>query len=180
MARKFHSVRVVPICATTAVATGSVLSPTCQLPTGVRNGQSVLLKSVAVYDREDKFQKMDIVFYRRMRDSLGVSGITAIGAAVNITDSNLWQLEPIGNVSLNNAATGVEGYDSSETSDLINTKVVTRTNIDLILQSHVDEADEESTTSEGNIYFALINRGSSIGLTHQTGFVFQFGFETIY
>jgi|11BtaG_2_1085332.scaffolds.fasta_scaffold25678_2 hypothetical protein len=179
MASKFFSTRVVPVCSTSAVANNSVLFVSSEVPTGVRNGQSVMLKSITVIDAEDELENIELLFFRKRRNAAGTEvGLTTLSGAVDITAANLVSLEPIGSVMLDLDGTGANGFTATEKMDLINAGVHTRTDINLIMTSHPSESNDEPLAEEGCIYMAGVNRGSgSIGLTSASAYTFVLGFE---
>ena len=151
MAKKYSTVTITPTIVKADFADADVMGDFTRLPLPVRDGESVMLKSVAVIDAEDLGKNFDIVFVKN------TSGDTELGThddAVDITDANLKTNVFLGSVSVDGDA-ATAATKSISASDLVASKVTTLTDINLILTS----SNQDSTDGvQTGCFFGIIAR----------------------
>ena len=174
MAKRYSTVTITPTIVKASFSDGDVMGDFTRLPLPVRDGESVMLKSIAVIDVEDKGKDFDIIFVKN------TDGDTELGTnddVVDITDANLRTNVFLGSVSVEGDA-ATAGTKSISASDLIASKVTTLTDINLILTSSVDQTITDHETAQTGCFFGIITREN----TNTSGganshLTFTFGFE---
>jgi len=131
--RKFHSVTVTPVCKAAEVDDGDILFNPVKIPGACARSSSSLLKSISMIDFDDNKSAVDLYFMQVSKD------LGTLGAVISITDANLTLAKPLGCVTMP-AVSGLGDYILGGVSTLAD--------INLVVNSHIDDNDE------GAIYVA--------------------------
>ena len=151
MVKKYSTVTITPTIVKANFTSGDVMGDFTRLPLPVRNGESVMLRSIAVIDAEDLGKNFDIIF---VKNTSGDAELGTSDAAVDISDANLKTNVFLGSVSVDGDA-ATAATKSISASDLIGSKVTTLTDINLILTS----SNQDSTDGvQTGCFFGIIAR----------------------
>ncbi len=143
MAKKYSTVTITPTIVKANFTSGDVMGDFTRLPLPVRDGESVMLRSIAVIDAEDLGKDIDIIF---VKNTSGDAELGTSDAAVDISDANLKTNVFLGHVTVD---------FSANTSDLIENKVSTVKDVNLILTS----SNQDSTDGvQTGCFFGIIAR----------------------
>ena len=152
--RKFHTVRVTPVCHTGAVNSGSIIFQGTKLPSICpKNGSSRLIGVTAIWYADQASASIELVFSQKSL-TLGT-----LANAVSVTDGDLKDAVPIGNMYVNGVADGATG-------DLINSRITTSGYSGASAKSTVLHAGPDE--DDGAVYVAGINRASG-AITYTAG-----------
>ena len=166
MAKRYSTVTITPTIVKANFAAADVMGDFTRLPLPVRDGESVMLKSIAVIDAEDLGKDFDIIFVKN------TSGDTELGTnddVVDITDANLKSNVLLGHVVVD---------FSANTSDLVASQISTIKDVNLILTSSVDQTITDHETAQTGCYFGIIAReGTNTSGGANSHLTFTFGFE---
>ena len=151
MAKKYSTVTVTPTIVKADFGNNDVMGDFTRLPLPVRDGESVMLKSIAVIDAADLGKNFDIIF---VKNTDGDAELGTHDGAVDITDANLRTNVFLGSVSVDGDA-ATAATKSISASDLVASKVTTLTDINLILTS----SNQDSTDGvQTGCFFGIIAR----------------------
>ena len=178
MAKKFFTVEVTPSIPVLAYGNNDVIGDFTVLPLPVRAGESCLLKSIAIQDRNHMGDNLDIVFVKNIT---GDAELGTTGDAVDITDANLKANIFLGSVHIEGDADLQTGSQYSHYVDLITNEGVTITGIDLVLgSSTITPSGSGTAQSQTGCYFGLIAREAyDTSALAADGLTITFGFEVL-
>ena len=155
--RKFHTVTVTPtLYVGGASANHKILFNPVKVPTACGRDGASLLRSIGIVCTDDHGQALDFYFMQVSKD------LGTLGDVVDISDANLLLSKPLGHLQVP-AALG------TDLGDLVETRLNSMKDINLVVQSDGDDNDE------GAIYVAAIAT-SSVTYTSNSMRI-TFGFE---
>ena len=163
MAKKYSTVTITPTIVKANFTSGDVMGDFTRLPLPVRDGESAMLRSIAVIDAEDLGKDIDIIF---VKNTSGDAELGTSDGAVDITDANLKTNVFLGHVTVD---------FSANTSDLIGSKVSTVKDVNLILTS----SNQDSTDGvQTGCFFGIIAReATDTSAGDNDHLTITFGFE---
>ena len=176
MAKKYCTIITTPDVPRLTYGVDDVIADFNRLPLPVRDGESCLLKSVAIQDTNHIGANFDIVF---VKDVSGDAELGTSGSAVDITDANLVLNKFLGVVRVYGNEDKDQGSQHAVYSDLVTQDTVTITGIDLVLTSSNEKPTSSGTnpSSTGCFYGLIAREEYDTNSAGADGLRITFGFE---